>query len=152
MWSLRLSASASRSSRWRCAGIGRGRGRSCSTFRGSGNGVTSDTEARNNSASAGMTAGLRGFFIATCATGQGRRSPCLRQPAALQAFLRVERRHAAGPSAGDGLAVYVILHVAGGKHAGDAGSGGVSVQPALGDDVAVLHLELALENFGVRTV
>src|SRR5689334_11405222 len=66
--------------------------------------------------------------------------------------LGVERRHAAGPRAGDGLAVDVILHVAGGEHAFHAGLGGQAFQPAAGDDVAVLHLQLAGEQVGVRVV
>ena len=47
----------------------------------------------------------------------------------LQEALGVQRRHAAGAGAGDGLAINVVLHVAGGKHARHAGHGGKALQP-----------------------
>ena len=69
-----------------------------------------------------------------------------------QKALRVQRRHAAGAGAGDGLAVDVVLHVACGKNAGHAGLRGKAFEAALGDDVAVFHLQLADKNAGVGCV
>ena len=37
---------------------------------------------------------------------------------AFQKALGIQRGHAAGTGAGDGLAVHMVLHVAGGKHPG----------------------------------
>ena len=54
-----------------------------------------------------------------------------------QETLGVQRGHAACASAGDGLAVHMVLHVAGGKHTGDAGLRGKTFQAALGHDIAV---------------
>ena len=71
---------------------------------------------------------------------------------ALQVPVGVERGHAAGGGAGDGLAVDVVLHVARGEHAGDAGGGGVALEPGARDDVAALHVELALEEVGIGLV
>ncbi|KAI1692731.1 hypothetical protein Ddc_23368 [Ditylenchus destructor] len=70
----------------------------------------------------------------------------------LQEALGVQGGHAARAGAGDGLAIDVVLHVAGGEHARDGGHGGHAGQAALGDDVAVFHFQLALENFGVGLV
>src|SRR5262249_10881332 len=67
-------------------------------------------------------------------------------------LLGVERRDAAAAGAGDGLAVDVILHVSGGEHPGDAGRAGVAVVSAARDDVAALHVDLPLEDRGVRGV
>jgi hypothetical protein len=49
---------------------------------------------------------------------------------AVEVALGVERRHAAGAGAGHGLLVDVVLHVAGGEHAGDAGGRGVAAAAA----------------------
>ncbi len=46
----------------------------------------------------------------------------------------------------------MILHVAGGEHAGNGGGGGIAFAAALGDDIAVLHVELADEEIGVGLV
>src|SRR5690606_916172 len=70
----------------------------------------------------------------------------------LQPPLSVQRGHAARTGAGDGLAIDVILYVAGGEDAGHGGHGCHAGQAALGDDVAVLHLELAFEDAGVGLV
>jgi hypothetical protein len=48
---------------------------------------------------------------------------------AVEIALGVERRHAAGAGAGDGLTVDVVLHVTGGEHAGNAGGRGVALAP-----------------------
>ena len=40
----------------------------------------------------------------------------------LQIFVRVERGHASGAGRGDGLAIDMIGHIAGGEYAGDAGA------------------------------
>ncbi|MPM35580.1 hypothetical protein SDC9_82173 [bioreactor metagenome] len=70
-----------------------------------------------------------------------------------QETLGVEGCHAARSCAGDGLAVDVVLHVAGGEHAVHAGLGGKAFQAALGDDVAgLVHFQVALEDFGVGRV
>src|SRR5258706_11403902 len=67
----------------------------------------------------------------------------------LEKLLGVQRRHAAGAGAGDRLAVDMVLHIAGGEHARHAGHRRKTFEAGLGDDVAVLHLELALEDVGV---
>ena len=51
-----------------------------------------------------------------------------------------------------GLAVDVVLHVAGGENAGDAGLGGVAFASAPGHEVAALHFELAGEQVGIGFV
>src|SRR5690606_23890791 len=45
--------------------------------------------------------------------------------------------------------VHVVLYIAGGEHTGHRGHGGHAGQAALGDDVAVFHVELAFEDAGV---
>src|SRR5690242_18710452 len=62
----------------------------------------------------------------------------------LQESLCVQRRHAARASRGDGLAVHMVLHVAGSEHARHAGHRGKADLAGAGVDVAVLHLDLAL--------
>src|SRR5450830_573111 len=69
-----------------------------------------------------------------------------------QVALGVERGHAAGAGAGDGLAVDMILHVAGGEHAIDAGGGGEAFETGAGLDIAVVHVKLAVEDAGVGFV
>ena len=56
--------------------------------------------------------------------------------------LGIQRCHAAGAGAGDGLTVHVVLHIARGKNAGHAGHRGKTLQAGLRDDVAVFHLKL----------
>src|SRR5579859_6965399 len=78
-------------------------------------------------------------------------SPCSQLISALagenvEVLVGVERRHATGTGGGDRLAVHLVHHVAGGENAGDAGGGGVPFDAALHHDVAVLHLELVLEE------
>ena len=70
-----------------------------------------------------------------------------------QKSLGVERGHAAGACAGDGLAVYMVLDIAGGKRAGHAGLGGKALVAAVGDDVEIIpvaSLEEALEALAER--
>src|SRR5690606_37405690 len=76
----------------------------------------------------------------------------LRSAERIELALGVERGLAAGGGRGDGLAVDMVLHVAGGEHAGDAGGRGIAVTPATGDDVATFHVQLAFEDIGVRLV
>lgn len=64
----------------------------------------------------------------------------------------VERRHAARGGGGDGLTVGLVLHVACGEDAGNAGGGSGGAARAGRDDVAAVELELALEEGRVRTV
>nr|GEU28440.1 hypothetical protein [Tanacetum cinerariifolium] len=66
--------------------------------------------------------------------------------------LGIQRGHAAGAGAGDGLAVDMVLHVAGGKHAGSGGGGGHAFGARAGLDVAVVHVQLAFEDARVRLV
>ena len=63
----------------------------------------------------------------------------------VQITLGIECGHAAGGRRGAGLFVYLILHVAGSKNAGDAGLRGVALAAALGDELAVVHVQLAGE-------
>src|SRR5258708_37517338 len=67
---------------------------------------------------------------------------------ALEVFVRIESRHVARSRACHGLAIDVVLHVAGGEYAGNAGRGRVSGVATFGDDVAGPHLELALADIG----
>src|SRR5204862_6103099 len=46
----------------------------------------------------------------------------------------------------------VVLYVARGEHARDAGRAGVTLAPAAGDDVSAFHLELSFKNAGIRGV
>src|SRR6266481_1129730 len=70
----------------------------------------------------------------------------------LEKLLGVECGHAAAAGAGDGLAINMVLHVTRGEYSGNAGGGGVALIAVLGDDVAVHHLDLALEDLRVRGV
>src|SRR5262249_8902488 len=67
-------------------------------------------------------------------------------------LLGVERRDAAAAGAGDGLTVDVVLHVPGGEHPGDAGRARVALASTARHDVPALHVDLALEDRGVRGV
>src|ERR1700693_173182 len=75
--------------------------------------------------------------------------PCVDR---LEVTVRIERGHAAGAGGGDGLAVDMIGHVAGGKHPGDAGGGGITVESAPDGEVALAHRELAVEKCGIGRV
>src|SRR5262245_40596585 len=99
-------------------------------------GVVPRTASRNNASS---SSGISRARLRT-----------LVQP--VQEFLGVERRNAAASGAGDGLAIDVVLHVPRRKYARDAGRARVALAAAAGDDVATLHVELPLEDPGVRRV
>src|SRR5450759_4948973 len=71
---------------------------------------------------------------------------------AVQVFLRVQCRHAARAGAGHGLAIDMVLHVARREYAGYAGGGGIALLTAVGEDVAALHFELALEDLCIGRV
>src|SRR5688572_11886107 len=121
--------------------MGPGSGRLCSTFSVRPRGITSAIDARNRPTSSTLVGALRGFLISRS-----------RQAATLEVFLRVERCHAAAAGAGHGLAIHVVLHIARSEHAGNAGRSGAAIEAAAGDDVAVLHLELAGKDFRVGPV
>src|SRR5580700_4514683 len=70
----------------------------------------------------------------------------------LEVTVRIERGHAARAGGGDGLAVDVIGYVAGGKHPGNAGGGGITVESAPDGEVALAHRELAVEKCGIGGV
>ena len=71
----------------------------------------------------------------------------------IQITFSVERGLAARGGAGDGLAVNVILHIAGGEHTGLAGRGRIAGVAALGDQIArAIHLQLAFEDVGIWLV
>ena len=66
-----------------------------------------------------------------------------------QPTLRIDGGHAAGAGGGHGLPIHVVLHIATGEDAGDAGVG----RPSLGNDVAVrIHLDLSLEQARIGLV
>lgn len=69
-----------------------------------------------------------------------------------QVTLGIKRGHAAGAGRGAGLTVDVVLHVAGGKDAFNAGRGSVTHTTGLGDNVTTFHFELAGEDVGIRLV
>src|SRR5450759_2855201 len=71
---------------------------------------------------------------------------------AVQVFLRVQCRHAARAGAGHGLAIDMVLHVARREYAGHAGGSGIALLTAAGEDVAVLHFELPLEDLRIGRV
>src|ERR671936_63079 len=118
------SASAARSSRSRCRGTGAGRWRWTTRLRSS-SGSASATARRKSASSGG-------------------------EP--IEVFLRVKRRHAPRAGAGDCLPIDVILHVAGGEYAGDAGGRRHAFSAAARDDVAVMHLELAGKDLRVGSM
>ncbi len=64
----------------------------------------------------------------------------------------VQCRHAACACTCDGLAVDMVLDVAGSKDAWNAGHGGKALQTTLGDDVAIFHLQLIGKNFRIGLV
>src|SRR5688500_17342107 len=72
--------------------------------------------------------------------------------ALVEELLGVERSHAAEAGRGHRLPVDLVGDVSRGVHAGHAGRGGAAFEPGADRDVAVLHLELALEDRGVRRV
>ena len=67
----------------------------------------------------------------------------------LKVALGIECGHASGASAGDGLTIDMILHIAGGKHTRNIGRSGIAFQPAARFDVAIIHLELSSKEIGV---
>ena len=70
------------------------------------------------------------------------------QPLSFQEPLRFDRGHAAGTGRGDGLAVMMVLHVAGGENAFD-----VRFRAVVRDQVAVfVHIQLAFEELRVGIV
>src|SRR3954447_15105977 len=78
-------------------------------------------------------------------------APAARSVMVLEPALGIDRRHAARPGRGDGLAVDVILHVATGEHPGDVRRGRALAETR--DEVAVVfHRQLALEQVGVGHV
>ena len=93
--------------------------------------------ARRTRASASNEAGASALRLRFISLGLAER---------VQVALGIERGHAAGAGAGDGLAVDVVLHVAGGEHAGDVGGGGVALVAALGDDVAAFQCRAGLRR------
>ena len=103
---------------------------------------------------------LRHDIIARCLPS-GDRPRCLsrsRYPViplsrqVIEVTLGIERRHATAGSRGAGLAVDVILNVAGGKDTGDAGLRRIALTTALRNDVALVQFELADEQVGIRLV
>src|SRR5690606_32791703 len=78
--------------------------------------------------------------------------PCRVSAQVIEVFFGVQRRHAAGAGRGDGLAVNVVGYITGGKHALNAGLGGVAFAAGTDLQVAILHVQLALEDLRVRLV
>ena len=70
----------------------------------------------------------------------------------IQIFLCVQCCHAAEPRRGHSLSIDMVAHVAGGKHARDAGSRGITLGAAVDTNVAVFHLQLIVKHIGVRLV
>src|SRR5690606_33502720 len=86
-------------------------------------------------------------------------APCGGDPATgpasallVEEALGVQRRHAAEAGRGDGLAVVLVGDVASGEHAFDVGGGGIAGDAGVDLQVAVFHLQLAVEQAGVRVV
>lgn len=70
----------------------------------------------------------------------------------IQIFFRIQRRHAAAGGAGYRLAVNVVLHIASGEYAGNAGCRRIALRAAAGHDVTVLHVQLPGEDIGIGFV
>lgn len=71
---------------------------------------------------------------------------------AVEVFFGVQRGHAARCGRCAGLPVDMILHVAGGENTGNRCRGDVAAAAAQSDDVALIHVQLAGEQFRVRLV
>src|SRR3989454_4545641 len=143
MGPVKLSASASCTSRsdWTGNGSDPASGR---TRAGDRRGVASRTASRNSAAASSG----RLFFV-----GLRMAAPPLWGSAqTVQVLFRVERRNAAAAGARHRLPIDMVLHVAGGEHPRDAGRAGVALAPSARDDVSALHLQLAFENAGIRSV
>ena len=69
-----------------------------------------------------------------------------------QILVRVQRRHATRPGAGNGLPIDMILHIAGSEHTGQGGGGCVTLIAGFRDDVPIHHVELASKNIGIGLV
>ena len=67
-------------------------------------------------------------------------------------LLRIERSHAACASRCDCLSVYLVCDVSGSKYAGRTGGGCVAGEAGPYRDIAILHLKLAVEQFGIRAM
>ena len=70
----------------------------------------------------------------------------------LEEALNVERGHTATTGGGYCLTVDVIRAIACGKYTFDAGGGGIAGGASADLDVAILHVELTIEDAGVRLV
>jgi len=70
----------------------------------------------------------------------------------IQIFLGVQRRHAAAAGGSDRLAVDLIHDIAGGEHAGNAGSGGITIKTTLYLYITVFHVKLACKQLRVGRV
>src|SRR3569832_1291696 len=153
--------------------MGLGRGRAMSARPDGRSGTASATARRNSIAPSGCGFGLcdacsvAGAAAACSRSARRTRASASNEAGAsalrlrfispglaqcVEVALGVECGHAASAGARDGLAVDVILHVAGGEHAFDVGGGGVALVAALGDDVAALQRELAFKDGGVGLV
>src|SRR5207248_11220751 len=67
----------------------------------------------------------------------------------LEVRLRVERRHAPCPRARDGLTIHMVGDVPRRENAGDARRCRVALAAPLDSNVAIVHIELALEELSV---
>src|SRR4051794_40249150 len=70
----------------------------------------------------------------------------------IQKSLSIQRSHAAASRAGDRLPVDMVLNVACGEYAGDAGHSGVAILRRPSFDVAISHRQLAIEESRVGLV
>src|SRR4051794_39107394 len=70
----------------------------------------------------------------------------------LQKSLRIKRRHASCARAGDGLAIDVVLNIAGCEDTRYARHRREALQSGARHDVAILHFNLALKDVRIRMV
>src|SRR6185437_5047549 len=80
------------------------------------------------------------------------RAVSAREADRIQKLLRIQCGHAAEARGSDGLAIDLVGDVAGCEYAAHGCGGGAAFQSGADHDVAVAHVELALEDAGVGRV
>ena len=68
---------------------------------------------------------------------------------AIQVFFSIQGRHAAKTGRGNGLPVDLVADIPCSKDTFHIGFGGAASESALNFDIAIVHVELVFENFGI---